>query len=217
MTVTALVSTKEIRNTLINRYTSTGHYFRVALVNTLGSYVRGVTSDATFMSDEIEEGLGGYTSPYFQYTSSDIGIYADEGIPLSRKAATFTHDGSASAYDFTHVVLLRKNVISGSASGTALTVYSYDREPEDTEELNGWVLTGTGVDIGTAITAYTGTSGTGGPWFYTLNQSITNTGVQNMVLSQIIAVAPLASTATLSDGNEAVFYFDLKHFTYYQV
>lgn len=217
MTVTALVSSKEIRNTIANRYTATGHYFRVALVNTNTTYVRGVTSDIDFMANEIEDGLAGYTSPYFQYTNSDIGIYADEGIPLARKAATFTHDGSATSYDFTHVVLLRKNNITGSASGTALTVDSFDREPELTDELNGWVLTGTGIDAGTGITAYTGTGGASGPWFYTLNQSVTATGTQSMVLSQIIAVAELASTATLSDSNEAVFYFDLKHFTYYQV
>jgi len=33
----------------------------------------------------------------------------------------------------------------------------------------------------------------------------------------IVSVAPLASQATMSDGNEAVFYFDLKQFGYYQV
>lgn len=171
-----------------------------------------------FMANEIEEGFGGYTSPAISYTNADIGIFADEGVPLARKAATFSHDNSVDAYDFTHVVLLRTNEIDASAGGASLTIYEHQAQPDFTDEYNGWVLTGPEVPAGTGIYAWTGSGGVDGPDYYSLNQSVP-TIAQNtdMMLSQIVAVTPLASTATLSDGNEAVFYFDIKHFTYYQV
>jgi len=208
MSIAAAVSTVELRDIVAARYA--GSSFSVALVNSPGTvYDPASTVTRTFMSTEITAGTAGYGRQTISYTTSDIYAYTDEGIPLARKAATFSHDDSATTYSFTHVVLLRPAVVTASISGTTMTVTGVTSGTLAV----GQVLTGTGVTAGTGITAL-GT-GTGSNGTYTISTSQTLSS-RTITAAEIVAVAPLANAATMSDGYDAVFYFDLKQFGYYQ-
>ena len=207
MAVAASVSSQELTKIIKSNYL--GPTFEVALVNSGSTYAPGSTVTYTFMADEILVGTAGYARDTFSYASGDIGAYVDDGIGLTRKAAVFTHDSGGTTYDFTDVVLLRKSTITASISGTTMTVSS----APDANLATGQLITGAGIDPGTGITALN--TGTGGTGTYTINNTHTISS-QTMYNHEIIAVAKLAATATLSDGNEAVFYFDLKQFGFYQ-
>jgi hypothetical protein len=208
MSIAAAVGSQELRNIMLARYA--GSSFQAALVNSPSTvYTPGTTVTRTFMANEVSTGLGGYQRQSIAYTTGDVQAYTDDGIPLARKAATFAHDDSINTYQFTHVVLLRPAVVTASISGTTMTVSAVT---SGTLAI-GQVLTGTGVAPGTGITALgTGTGGTG---TYTVSSSQTVTST-TITAAEIVSVAPLASQATMSDGYEAVFYFDLKQFGYYQ-
>jgi len=208
MSIAAAVSSVELRQIVAARYA--GSSFRVALVNSPGTvYDPSSTVTRTFMANEILAGTAGYARQTISYTTNDIYAYTDEGIPLARKAATFSHNDSATTYSFTHVVLLRPAVITAAISGTTMTVSAVSSGTLAV----GQVLTGTGVAVGTGITALgTGTGGTG---TYTVSSSQTVSST-TITAAEIVSVAPLANAATMSDGYDAVFYFDLKQFGYYQ-
>jgi hypothetical protein len=186
-----------------------GPTFEVALVDSGTTYIPASTVTYTFMADEILVGTAGYARDTFSYAIADIGAYVDDGIGLARKAATFTHDGSSTTFDFSDVVVLRVSTITAEISGTTLTVTS----APSGDLAVGQLISGAGIDPGTGITALN--TGSGGTGTYTINNSHTISS-QTMYNAEIVAVAKLSSTATLSDGNEAVFYFDLKQFGFYQ-
>lgn len=208
MSIAAAVGTEELKRIVESQYAGTT--FQVALVNSAGTvYTPGTTVTRTFMADEVTDGTAGYGREDITYAVADVQAYTDEGIPLARKAATFTHDDSATTYQFTHVVLLRPAIVTAAISGTTMTVSAVT---SGTLAI-GQVLTGTGVTAGTGITALgTGTGGTG-TYTVSTSQTVASTTI---TAAEIVSVAPLASQATMSDGYEAVFYFDLKQFGYYQ-
>lgn len=86
-----------------------GTYY-VALTNASTDYTASTTY-ATIQSDEVSTTDGGYTRVSYTYTSSDVLAYSN-GQPLSKKIATFVHDGSTGTIDFNYVVLLRE--VSGT-------------------------------------------------------------------------------------------------------
>ena len=211
MSIAAAISVSELRDTVYKRFV--GETFYVALINAPATvYTPGTTINGEFLTNEVGN-VGGYVRDTISYDATDIDAYTDEGIPLARKAATFTHDDSVNTYQFTHVVLLRTMEVTASSSGTVLTVESVGGEYQLSI---GTTFVGTGVPAGTYITAL-GT-GDGSVGTYTLNNTISPAlGSDIITAYEIVSVAPLASQATMSDGNEAVFYFDLKQFGYYQV
>lgn len=207
MAIASSISSKELLGLVNARYVGTT--FRVALLDSLNTYIPGTTVTYQFMVDEIEDGVAGYSRKSFNYVSGDVSAYVDNGIPLARKAVTFSHDGSGVTYNITHVALLRENQVTASISGTTLTVTS----AASNSIASGQVITGSTVSRGTGIVSLgTGTGGTG---TYVINNthSITST---TLYISEIVSVAPLSTIATMSDGNDAVFYFDLKQYGYYQ-
>lgn len=208
MAIASSISSKELLGLVNARYVGTT--FSVALLDSLNTYIPGTTVTYQFMADEIEDGVAGYARETFSYVAGDVSAYVDNGIPLARKAVTFSHDSSSSTYDVTHVVLLRQNQVTASISGTTLSVSA----AASNTIAAGQVITGSTVARGTGIISLG--SGTGGTGTYVLStsQSITST---TLYISEIVSVAPLATTATMSDGNDAVFYFDLKQYGYYQV
>lgn len=221
MAITATVSSKELLSIIKSRHRTFGQWFSAALVNTSNSYVPGSTITYEWLANEIPLGTAGYQRTRFQYLNDDIGIFADDGIPLARKAVTFNHDNSSVAYDFTHVVLLRSIRLWGSIFGATVTVETeFPLTGSPSPELNelgiGMAITGAGLPQGLGITA--DQTGGGGPGAYTINQNISPLiDYREMFADEIIAVAPLSSTATMADNSEAVFYWDLKYFNYYQV
>lgn len=208
MAIASSISSRELVGIVNARYVGTT--FEVALLDSLNTYVPGTTVTYQFMADEIEDGVAGYARESFTYVSGDISSYVDDGIPLARKGVTFSHDASSSTYNVTHVVLLRVNPITASISGSTLNVTA---TTENTLSV-GQVITGSTVTRGAGIISLG--SGTGGTGTYEIStsESISST---TLYVSEIVSVAPLASTATMSDGNDAVFYFDLKQYGYYQV
>jgi hypothetical protein len=88
-----------------------GTYY-VALTNSSTDYTEATTY-ATVQSDEVSSSNGGYTRVSYTYTASDILAYSN-GQPLSKKIATFVHDGSTGDIAFNYVVLLRE--VSGTYS-----------------------------------------------------------------------------------------------------
>jgi len=81
--------------------------YHIALTNsTTGNYTFQTTY-STVQSDEVTSGVGGYARLSFTYTSDDM-LAFKTGQPLSKKVATFIHDGSSGIFEFNHVVLLRE-------------------------------------------------------------------------------------------------------------
>lgn len=208
MAIASSISSKELLGLVNARYVGTT--FQVALIDSPNTYIPGTTVTYQFMADEIDNGLAGYSRQSFSYVAGDVSAYVDDSIPLARKAVTFSHDSSAATYDFTHVVLLRQNAVTASISGTTMTVTA---AASNTIAV-GQVITGSTVDRGTGIISLGSGTGGNGTYILSTSQSISST---TLYVSEIVSVAPLATTATMSDGNDAVFYFDLKQYGYYQV
>lgn len=209
MSIAAAINKKELTKSVSLQFVNQS--FQVALVNAPGTvYNPGATVTATFLANEIAEGTGGYTRQVISYLPADLQTYADEGVPLARKAATFTHNGGATTYQFTHVALLRVAVGTGSISGTTMTITAQSSGLFEA----GYALRGTGITSGTSVSTIL--TGTGGVGTFTVSSS-QNVASTTITGAEIVSVAPLSSQALMSDGNQAVFYFDLKQFGYYQV
>ena len=88
-----------------------GTYY-IALTNSSTRYT-SKTTYSTVQADEVTTGTGGYARLSYTYTNADL-LPFSSGKPLSKKVATFVHDGSSSNIVFNHVVLLRE--VSGTYS-----------------------------------------------------------------------------------------------------
>lgn len=154
MTIASKVSATEVTSILTDRYAD--QYFEARLIN-LPAYnydpaVQG--SDATLLAGEVSIGTGGYRRASINFTSSDIGSYADGGVGLAQKATVFAHDGSATPITFSHVALVWSSgnvktvgsVTSAPASATT-TSEAYENVPIDSTSGNGLGMT---VDISVA-------------------------------------------------------------------
>ena len=88
-----------------------GTYY-VALTNSNTAYTE-TTTYATLQADEVSTSNGGYSRLSYTYSASDVLAYS-KGQPLSKKVATFIHDGTSGDISFNYVVLLRE--VSGTYS-----------------------------------------------------------------------------------------------------
>jgi|TARA_R100000030_G_scaffold31967_1_gene23528 hypothetical protein len=88
-----------------------GTYY-VALTNSNTAYTE-TTTYATIQADEVSTSNGGYSRLSYTYSASDVLAYS-KGQPLSKKVATFIHDGTSGDISFNYVVLLRE--VSGTYS-----------------------------------------------------------------------------------------------------
>jgi hypothetical protein len=101
--------------------------FKVCLIDAPGSDFDADDAFSTIMNNEVEIGLGGYSRQQIGYTAADLGLYDEGKVPLARKAANFTHDGSLNqVIRFSHVVVLnpaetQPMCITKLASRTSLT------------------------------------------------------------------------------------------------
>lgn len=240
MTVLATVSAQEHLTLLTNNYIS--QYFEVILLDAPGEvYEPGSTIDETFLQNEVVTGTGGYRRKVFTYEVTDIAAYTDRGMGLVTKTATFAHDGSLTPINFTHVGLLRG---TGNVSGIFESLSSEPTAGNDGTYLNVPTTTSgngygatldivvTGGNTFTATIGYPGygyedvdnlnvadsvlaslgiiTAGAGG-----LSVSIETVTVDNA--GHIVSIAPTTDAISLANGNEAVFYFNVKHFGYSNV
>lgn len=243
MAIAAKISPTELEAQVESRFV--GKYLEARLINAPGTqYIPGTTVDATFLGFEVPITTGGYRRAVISYGAGDVTDYSDDGIALNTKATTFAQDGSATPINFSHVALCwssgnalglgSPSVVPGvGADGT------YTNVPMDTSTANGNSLTvnitvsnggatvgdysisiqqpGTGFIVGETVTITEATLvgiglttiGSGGITFQVSSVS-TNADSGN-----IVGVAQTATAATLSGGNEAVFYWNLKQFGFY--
>ena len=116
MSVVASISAAELAYIATQAYV--GATFRVALVNSPGSSFAPTDTLATVLAGEVSG--SGYARQTFTYTSGDVGGYTSNGLPLARKAATFTHTGTGT-YTATHAVVIRGGASTGT-SGSLVAV-----------------------------------------------------------------------------------------------
>jgi len=237
MTIAAKISPVELRGIVNDRFV--GEYFEALLINAPGvTYTPGVTDDNIFLSAEVVQGTGGYSRQIIGYTESDVQNYNDDGIPLSRKATVFPHDGSATPIEFTHCALIRgggnvDTLDSVSVSPASGSDGTYTNLPTTTDG-DGYGAT---LDVTIASDVFTATITDRG-FEYSVGDTLTVTeavlvsvgavsagaGDLEVVVStssggtnagDVVAVASLSAPANLNGGNEAAFYWDLKQWGFY--
>ena len=237
MSSQAKISSLELAEQLEDRYVD--QIFEVALVSAPGStYQPGITTDGAFMANEVVQGTAGYERQTISFAQDDISNYTDGGVGLATKGAVFAHDGSGASFQFTHVVLLR----GGGNVLTLNTPQARPSAANDGEFLAlPTITTGDGVGLTVDVTVVnnglaavdyaitTNSPGTG----YAANDVISvsaavltaagltsnesgsldfTVGSVTTGAGNIVSVSPTSSTVTLTGGNEAVFYFNVKHF-----
>lgn len=245
MTIAAKISSVEIDDLLRDRYV--GSYFEGRLINSPGTDYTpgGAVSDATWLSNEVTLGTGGYKRAVIGYNSANVGNYSDGGVGLVTKATIFEHDGSATSIDFTHVALVWSE---GNPSGT-LSVTSAPASAATTTETYTSVATttnGSGVGLtvdidvinsGAATTDYSVTVNNPG-YGYAQGDTVTvsnatflgldpTVGAGDLVTvvpaipalksptDSIFAIAKTSQAVSLSGGNQSVFYWDFKQYGFY--
>lgn len=236
MTIASKISSTEIVSQLTDRYVD--QYFEVALINSPGTtYEPGTTNDATFMASEVASGTAGYTRQLLKYVSGDIAAYADKGMALARKAAVFQHDASGTTLSFSHIAVVR-------GDGNLLTVNSPTSTPTNAIDGTYTGLPtatlGSGLDAtvdlvvsssGTVFTVTVNYAGYGYAVSDTINvleadlitAGVCGIGDGNLVFTaatvtsggDVYSVSKPNNTVNLTDGNQAVMYFDIKHYGFY--
>ena len=215
------------------------NYFEVLLLDAPGEvYQPGVTVDATFLAFEVTPGTAGYTRRVFSYATGDILAYSDRGMGLNTKAAVFAHDGSLTNLEFTHVALVRGtgNVITLNSGLTSTPSAGIDGTYLGIPTTNNGDGIGATIDI-TVTGSNTFTVSIASPGYgYTTSDTLSvsdsvlaslgvitagaggiSVGVDTVsedLAGDLVSVAPTSDPVSLSNGNEAVFYFNLKHFGY---
>lgn len=243
MTITAKISSSEITGQVSSRYA--GAYMEAILINSPGvTYQPGVSNDATWLSNEVVAGTGGYQRQVISFSAGDVGIYSDDGVALTNKAAIFLHDGSATPTVFSHAALIwgSGNIQSIGVPTSAPTDGidgTYENLPAQTAYGEGCTADVTIVNSGATPADYSITIRRPG-FGYQAGDSFTiaastllaagavsaetdplvaevETVYSSADSGNIIAVAQTANTVTLAGGNEAAFYFNIKQFGFYKV
>lgn len=240
MPIAAKVSAAELTNLVTTRYSD--QYYEARLIYAPGtSYLPGTTNDTTFLGFEVADGTAGYRRQVIKYVGADVGGYADDGVGLAQKATTFTHDGSGTTLQFTHVALVLgngnvKTLGAVTAKPTAAVNGTYTNIPVSTVG-SGKNLTVnlTVTSAGAALGNYALTIVKPGYNFAvseglvipqaTLSSLgvITGGATGDLVFSaatvtsgggRLFSVAQTANTVALTAGNQAAFYWNLKHYNY---
>lgn len=236
MTIASKISSAEIISQLTDRYVD--QYFEVVLINSPGTtYEPGVTNDTTFLASEVVSGTAGYTRKVINYVSGDIAAYADKGMALARKAVVFEHDASSTTLSFSHIAVVR-------GDGNLLTVNSPTSSPTNAIDGTYTALPtatlGSGLDAtvdlvvsssGTVFTVTVNYAGYGYAVSDAINvleadlvtAGVCGVGDGNLVFTAatvtsggaIYSVSKPNNTVNLTDGNQAVMYFDVKHYGFY--
>ena len=243
MAIAAKISSAELTAQVTDRFVD--KYFEARLINAPGvSYEPGITNDATFLGFEVTPGTGGYQRQVIGYVSGDVSGYADDGVGLTTKATIFAQDGTGTSIPFTHAALVWSSGNSDTlgAVGTAPTAGvdgTYTNIPVDVTDGVGVGLT---VDLtisnsgattgdyaltivnsgynyapGDVLTILDGTlaglgaiTGGDGNLAFSIGTAVTSPNA-----GSILAVAQTSAAVSLTAGNEAIFYWNLKQFGYY--
>ena len=233
MAITAKISAAEIASQVEQRFVS--KYIEAMLIDANGvTYTPGLTVDATFTSFEVAP-TAGYERQVFTYSPGDQTAYTDDGVGLATKGTVFAHDGGATAITFTHAALVwgSGNVIALD-SATIDPATGNDGVYTDVPTTTDGAGTGMTVDIVVSNNVFAFTPSRFGR-NYEVGDTITVLAAameavgaiaageslaqmevlqvsSNTEAGNVVAVAPLASQATLDAGNEAAFFWDFKLF-----
>lgn len=242
MAIAAKISPAELTAQVTNRFV--GKYYEARLINAPGtSYIPGTTVDATFLANEVAQGTGGYERQIISYAGGDVSAYSDDGVALTTKATVFTHNGGATAIQFSHAALVEgngnvKTFNANTVKPSAAVNGTYTSLPTITGGSGrglrvNLTVTGGGAALGNYVLTVQN-AGTG----YAASDSIqiteavlvaagvvtagaggltTSVATVNTSSNQLLAVAQTTSTVTLNGGNETVFYWNLKQFGFYSV
>ena len=241
MAIAARISSSEVSSLIGDRFSNT--YCEARLINAPGTeYTPGVTNDATFLGNEVTLGTGGYERQVVNYVPGDVGAYTDGGVGLTQKVTVFAHDNSGDVVDFTHVALVwstgnTTSLGAVTAAPASATNGTYTNIPIDST--NG---SGTGLTVDLTVSS---SGATTGDYALTLNKpgrgysasdtlTISNgtlaglmgVGAGDLVFSvggvatnsnggDIVSVAKTAAAVSLTAGNEAAFYWNVKLFGFY--
>lgn len=239
MSTRSIIASQELDNQI--RQSFVNQAFEVALVDAPGQiYTPGVTDNAAFLQNEVTAGAGGYERQVITYVEADISNYSDGGVALATKGAIFQHDLSSTSYQFTQVVLMRGQgniqTLGGISTKPSTGVNGeYIAIPVNT--VGGGTGYGFTVDL-----VVTGDGAATSDWQLTINDpgygyaasdalvisnsvlneagaTSTGTGELGLIVGDVsagdgafVSVTPTASTITMTNGNEAVFYFNIKNF-----
>jgi hypothetical protein len=242
MAIAAKISSAELTDQLVNRFVDS--VFEARLINASGTvYEPGVTNDATFLGFEVTLGTGGYQRQVISYSNTDVSLYGDGGVSMVTKATVFAQDGSATSIPFSHAALVWStgNVTALDAPSTTPTAGvdgTYTNIPVTSVGGSG---VGLKIDLqisgtGTVFDVFLSGKGYGYasadvlqvPEAVLAGIGAVSTGDGNLDLSvdtvstpsqagQIFSVAKVSSPAVLTAGNEAVFYWNLKQFGFFNV
>ena len=239
MAIAAKISSTELTDQVTSRFVD--KYLEARLIDAFGTtYEPGITNDATFLGFEVAAGLGGYAPVVFSYGSGDVSVYGDDGVALNTKATVFAHDGSTDTVQFSHVALVWSSgnaTTLGSVSSTATDEVdgTYTNIPVDATTGSGVGLTvdltitsgvpslvinkaGSGYAENDEITILGGTlAGLGALATDSgnISSSVSTIAPQASSAGQVLSVAQTSSRVSLTGGNEAVFYWNLKQFGFY--
>jgi len=246
MTIAAKVSSTEVDAQVRSRFQDQYFEARLINAPGT-TYTPGTTDDATFLGFEVTAGTAGYEKQVIYYQVGDILAYADGGVGLAQKATVFPHDGSGTTLEFTHVALCWStgNVTALTAPAgapTAMTDGTYTNIPIDLTDGSGEGMTvdltvtnggvapsdyaltivkpGVGYAATDSLQINNGTlagldAGTGtGDLTFTVDTVYAPT---TATAGDVVAVAKTTNAVALTGGNEAVFYWNLKHFGFYSV
>lgn len=240
MTIAAKISSAEVEAQISGRFVD--KYLEARLINAPGvTYTPGTTNDATFLSNEVVLGFGGYQRKIIGYATGDLTAYSDSGVGLASKATVFAHDGTADVIAFSHVALVWSigNVITMTSPASAPSAGvdgTYTNIPIDSTSGGGvglvvdltiqnsgaattdYILTvkeaGYGYNATDVITINDGTlAGVGAiaPGAGSIGATVASVSNQPNA-GDVMSVAQTTSTVNLAAGNEAVFYWNLKQY-----
>ena len=240
MTVFSTIASSELQMLLEEKYVD--NYFEACLLNAPGyTYDPATENDATVISShEVAAGTAGYRRQVIGYSPTDITVYSEQGMGLTTKVAIFVHDGSGTSLDFTHVALQRGSgniltlatniaepnvgipgtyeniptVTDGNGIGATVNVTVESNGTDFTVSMAnpgyGYApansLSVTDADLTTAGAIEAGAGG--------LNLDINTVTGADEHAGQLLSVAGVTAPVSLTGGNEAIFYFNLKQFGY---
>ena len=242
MAIAAKISSAELTDQLTERFSDA--VFEARLINAPGTvYDPGVTNDTNFLTFEVPLGTGGYQRQVISYSNTDVSLYGDGGVSMVTKATVFAQDGSETSIPFSHAALVWSSgnvtaISAASAQPTAGVDGQYTNIPVESVGGSG---VGMKIDLeisgsGTVFTLYLSGKGydyapgdvlmvadgtlaglgatTAGDGDLVFSVDTVNTPTQS---GQIFSVAQVSAPALLTAGNEAVFYWNLKQFGFYNV
>ena len=242
MAIAAKISPSELTALVTNNYV--GKYYEARLIDAPGtSYIPGTTVDATFLSNEVTQGTGGYERQVITYTGGDVSSYSDDGVALATKGTIFAHDGGGTQISFSHAALVEGNgniltfgtnsgfpsagvdgtynnlptVTGGSGRGCTVNLTIQNSGVLSTDYILTVQNAGTGYAVSDSIQVQEAALVAVGAVAASAGDITTSVATIYSSSEQLLAVAQTASTVNLTGGNETVFYWNLKQFGYYSV